>query len=187
MIVVIGGTGNTGRALVAALSAKGLDFKCLVRDVDKARETLGADVALVQGDLDDPASLDHAFEGADKVFLNSGHGPALKQQQLNAIEAAKRAGISQFVKMSGSEKGVTADGPSQIMRDHYQVEQALKASAPEALELQEADDVLPFDEVEKRAILDALRKCDGDISKAARKLGLSRATIYRKLEKYGER
>ena len=128
MIVVIGGTGNTGRALVAALSAKGLDFKCLVRDVDKARETLGADVALVQGDLDDPASLDHAFEGADKVFLDSGHGPALKQQQLNAIEAAKRAGISQFVKMSGSEKGVTADGPSQIMRDHYQVEQALKAS-----------------------------------------------------------
>ena len=67
------------------------------------------------------------------------------------------------------------------------VEQALKASAPEAPALEEADDVLPFDEVEKRAILDALRKCDGDISKAARKLGLSRATIYRKLEKYGER
>ena len=37
MIVVIGGTGNTGRALVKALSAKGLDFKCLVRDMDKAR------------------------------------------------------------------------------------------------------------------------------------------------------
>ncbi|MDP6438398.1 MAG: sigma-54 dependent transcriptional regulator [Candidatus Brocadiia bacterium] len=67
------------------------------------------------------------------------------------------------------------------------VEQALKAPAPEAQALEEADDVLPFDEVEKRAILDALRKCDGDISKAARKLGLSRATIYRKLEKYGER
>jgi uncharacterized protein YbjT (DUF2867 family) len=128
MIVVIGGTGNTGRALVSALTAKGLDFKCLVRDIDKARETLGADVALVSGDLDDPASLDAAFAGADKVFLNSGHGPALQQQQMNAVDAAKRARVSHFVKMSGSEKGITADSPSQILRDHYHVEEALKAS-----------------------------------------------------------
>ncbi len=128
MIVVIGGTGNTGRALVKALAAKGLDFKCLVRDVDKARETLGADAALVRGDLDDPASVDSAFEGADKVFLNSGHGPALQQQQKNAIEAGVRAGIVHFVKMSGSEKAIATDGPTQIMRDHYHVEEALKAS-----------------------------------------------------------
>jgi len=46
------------------------------------------------------------------------------------------------------------------------------------------DEVLPFAEVEKRAILAAVRKCGGDISKAARRLGLSRATIYRKLDKY---
>jgi uncharacterized protein YbjT (DUF2867 family) len=128
MIVVIGGTGTTGRALVQALTAKGIDFKCLVRDEAKARETLGADVALVQGDLDDAASLDAAFAGADKVFLNSGHGPALRQQQINAVEAAKRAGVAHFVKMSGSEKAIAADGPSQIMQDHYHVEQALLAS-----------------------------------------------------------
>ena len=100
----------------------------MVRDEVKARATLGADVALVAGDLDDPASLDAAFAGADKVFLNSGHGPALQQQQKNAIEAAKRAGVSHFVKMSGSEKAVAADGPSQIMQDHYHVEEVLKAS-----------------------------------------------------------
>ena len=51
----------------------------------------------------------------------------------------------------------------------------------------ETEDVLPFEEVEKRAILEAIRKCDGDISKASRKLELSRATIYRKLDKYGLR
>ncbi|MCK4374745.1 MAG: sigma-54-dependent Fis family transcriptional regulator, partial [Candidatus Brocadiae bacterium] len=55
------------------------------------------------------------------------------------------------------------------------------------VEMEEGDDVLPFVEVEKRAILGAIRKCNGDISKAARKLGLSRATLYRKLEKYGVR
>jgi DNA-binding NtrC family response regulator len=53
------------------------------------------------------------------------------------------------------------------------------------LELEDSDEVLPFVEVERRAILGAIRKCDGDISKASRKLGLSRATLYRKLDKYG--
>jgi transcriptional regulator of acetoin/glycerol metabolism len=51
----------------------------------------------------------------------------------------------------------------------------------------DSSEVLPFDEVEKRAILEAIGKCNGDISKAARKLGLSRATLYRKLDKYGVR
>ncbi len=60
--------------------------------------------------------------------------------------------------------------------------EALSKPAP----TEEADeDVLPFEEIEKRAILDAIRKCDGDISKASRKLGLSRATIYRQLSRYG--
>jgi uncharacterized protein YbjT (DUF2867 family) len=128
MILVIGGTGNTGRALVNALVAQGLDFKCMVRNEAKARETLGRDVALVSGDLDDSASLDRAMAGADTVFLNSGHGPTLLRQQTNAIDAAKRAGVAFFVKMSGSEKAIAADGPSQIMRDHYHAEEALKAS-----------------------------------------------------------
>ena len=68
-------------------------------------------------------------------------------------------------------------------------QQALSEPEPQDIGVLQDDDedVLPFDEVEKRAILGALQKCDGDISKAARKLGLSRATIYRKLEKYGEK
>jgi two-component system repressor protein LuxO len=72
------------------------------------------------------------------------------------------------------------------------VEQALgclqraldQAPPPEA---EDEGEVLPFEEVEKRAILGAIDKCDGDISKAARALGISRATIYRKLDKYDAR
>ncbi|MHC4479775.1 MAG: helix-turn-helix domain-containing protein [Planctomycetota bacterium] len=64
------------------------------------------------------------------------------------------------------------------------IKQALQAPAAEP---EDSGDVLPFVEVEKRAILGAISKCDGDISKAARKLGLSRATLYRKLDKYGVR
>ena len=70
------------------------------------------------------------------------------------------------------------------------IEQALECirEALDAPPVQANDDeVLPFVEVERRAIMEAVRKCDGDISKAARKLGLSRATVYRKLDKYGAR
>jgi DNA-binding NtrC family response regulator len=64
------------------------------------------------------------------------------------------------------------------------IKKALQAPPTETVE---TDEVLPFVEVERRAIMGAIRKCNGDISKAARKLGLSRATLYRKLDKYGVR
>ncbi len=64
------------------------------------------------------------------------------------------------------------------------IKKALQAPPVSAAE---TDEVLPFAEVERRTIMGAIRKCNGDISKAARKLGLSRATLYRKLEKYGVR
>jgi len=64
------------------------------------------------------------------------------------------------------------------------IQQALQAPPPRP---EAADEVVPIAELEKRAILAAVKKCDGDISKAARKLGVSRATLYRKLDKYGVR
>ena len=128
MIGVLGGTGVTGGAVVAALKAKGADFKCVVRDPETAREKLGADVALVQGDLSDPASLESAFEGLDTIYLLCGHSPKLSDFMLNGLEAAKNAGVSYIVEASGSEKGITPDSASHIMQQHYQVEQKVQAS-----------------------------------------------------------
>ena len=44
--------------------------------------------------------------------------------------------------------------------------------------------ILPLDEVERRAIVHALKVTDNNISKAAQTLGIGRNTFYRKLEKY---
>jgi transcriptional regulator with PAS, ATPase and Fis domain len=46
-------------------------------------------------------------------------------------------------------------------------------------------DTLNLDEVEKAAILKAVQMHHGNISKAAEELGLTRASLYRRMEKYG--
>lgn len=49
----------------------------------------------------------------------------------------------------------------------------------------ETADNLNLDEVEKNVILRAINKHSGNISKAAKELGLTRASLYRRLEKHG--
>jgi DNA-binding NtrC family response regulator len=44
---------------------------------------------------------------------------------------------------------------------------------------------MSIDEVEALLIRKVMRRCDGNISQAAEALGLSRAALYRRIEKYG--
>ena len=48
-----------------------------------------------------------------------------------------------------------------------------------------SEDNLNLDEVEKNVILKAINKHSGNISKAAKELGLTRASLYRRIEKHG--
>ena len=48
-----------------------------------------------------------------------------------------------------------------------------------------ADDILSMDEIEKVAIEQALKATAGNVSLAARQLGLGRTTLYRKMMAYG--
>jgi transcriptional regulator of acetoin/glycerol metabolism len=49
------------------------------------------------------------------------------------------------------------------------------------------DEIARFDEMERRAIERAVANAGGNIAAAAEKLGLSRATLYRKLHQYRSR
>ena len=48
-----------------------------------------------------------------------------------------------------------------------------------------ASDTLNLDEVEKAAVVKAIQLHNGNISKAAEELGFTRASLYRRMEKYG--
>ena len=46
------------------------------------------------------------------------------------------------------------------------------------------EEVLPLEELERRAILNTLRQTGGDKQAAARALGIGKTTLYRKLKQY---
>jgi DNA-binding NtrC family response regulator len=46
-------------------------------------------------------------------------------------------------------------------------------------------DIVPLEEMERQAIMQALLQVGGDKSEAARRLGIGKSTLYRKLKRYG--
>ena len=48
----------------------------------------------------------------------------------------------------------------------------------------ERDVIVPLSELERRAIAHALRVTGGNVTRAARALGIGRATMYRKLDRF---
>src|SRR5438093_9722753 len=99
LIAVIGATGQQGGGVVRALQARGqFRVRALTRNPDKHRE-LAEEV--VEADLDQPETLNAAFEGAHGVFLVTNfwaHGSADELKQATAaIRAAKDAGVKHFI------------------------------------------------------------------------------------------
>ena len=47
------------------------------------------------------------------------------------------------------------------------------------------DQHLTIEEMEKRMILNEIKKCAGNLSSAAEQLGITRQTLYNKIKKYG--
>jgi DNA-binding NtrC family response regulator len=58
-------------------------------------------------------------------------------------------------------------------------------TSPKPLAKNKIDKVATIDEMEENLIREVMRKYDGNISKAAAELGLTRTSLYRRLEKYG--
>jgi DNA-binding NtrC family response regulator len=76
---------------------------------------------------------------------------------------------------------VSALPPKLVMRS-----MGLDAPEPaQPVETSPGDAITPMDELERRAIEHALKVLEGNVSLAAERLGLGRATLYRKLAKYG--
>jgi uncharacterized protein YbjT (DUF2867 family) len=122
MILVTGATGKIGVEVVRLLGEAGAPARALLRSPEKAKGWQGIEV--VEGDLDDAASVVAALRGVTRVLLLTAAGNAA--QELRVIEAAKQAGVEHVVKISSM--GASAEGLSRLARGHAESEAALKRS-----------------------------------------------------------
>jgi len=83
--------------------------------------------------------------------------------------------------MNTVESAVVLSGSSYLREDDIPTFREELMSTP----LQEAADDISLDEMEKSTILKTLEAVRGNKSEAARKLGITRATLHKKLRRYG--
>lgn len=100
MIVIIGANGRTGRLVVEELLAAGERPRVMVRDIQTAEDRFGARADIVEGDLNNNASVQAATQGCRSVFLCTPVSPSQVEQQNAVIEAAA-LNNAYIVKLSG--------------------------------------------------------------------------------------
>jgi len=107
-VLVAGGTGFVGTAIVHALRARAVDVRVLARDPVRAASLEPLGVELVRGDLTDAGSLAPAVEGCTHVVnlvaIIKGRATdferVMAEGTASLVEAARTAGVARFVQMS---------------------------------------------------------------------------------------
>ncbi|RNL83310.1 SDR family oxidoreductase [Halostreptopolyspora alba] len=115
-VLITGATGTVSTALTKTLEGADVDLRALVREgtgTDDLRKR-GAEVFV--GDLDDARSLPPAFEGVQDVWLLTPNGPRAPENNMNAVWAARRAGVERVVRLSAV--GAAHDAPNRSGRLH---------------------------------------------------------------------
>ena len=127
--VITGATGHLGRLVTEDLLRRGVpagDITATGRDITKAKDLADHGVRVLAIDYDDPASLDAAFRGADRILLISASEPGRRaRQHENAIDAADRAGAGLLAYTSIANAGTTT---MRLAAEHQATEAALRAS-----------------------------------------------------------
>ena len=98
-ILITGGTGKVGGAVVTELLKRGADVRVLARKQPEAGK-VPAGVELAIGDLLDPVSVEQAMQGVDKLFLLNAVVTDELTQALIAYGIAKRLGLKHVTYLS---------------------------------------------------------------------------------------
>ncbi|MFB6456257.1 SDR family oxidoreductase [Chitinophaga sp. Hz27] len=133
MILVTGANGHFGGITIDELLQKGVNaasIAALVRSEEKGQALRAKGIQVRIGDYNDPASLQTAFQGVEKLLLVSGTELAQRsQQQENVVHAAKKAGVHHIVYTSVERKSEGSDSPIAFIADsHLHTEKAILAS-----------------------------------------------------------
>ena len=132
-ILVTGASGQLGRLVLDNLLASGkvapADIIATTRNVEKLSDYAAKGVSVRAADFDNPASLDTAFAGADKILIISTDelgvpGKRLAQHKV-AVAAAQKAGAKHILYTSIPQPD---DSLVTFAPDHLGTEEAIKAT-----------------------------------------------------------
>lgn len=113
MVLVVGATGRQGSAVINHMLPKGWRLRALTRAAPsqpRGQELANRGIEVVQGDLEDPSSLERAVRGVYGVYsVQDFWAVGAKrevQQGKNIADAARKAGVEHFVYSSvgGAER-----------------------------------------------------------------------------------
>jgi NAD(P)H dehydrogenase (quinone) len=127
-IGVTGATGRLGRLVIEQLLERcaAADIVAIVRDPGKAGEIAARGVEVRTANYDDPASLDAAVHGLDRLLLISSSEVGKRvPQHKNVIDAARAAGVKLVVYTSAPRATTSA---LLVAPEHKATEECLAAS-----------------------------------------------------------
>lgn len=114
--LIAGATGTNGRMLTARLATAGYSVRALVRNLSSAQSLVQSNVELFEGDLNDPATLESAFENVDRAFIATAIVPNTVELFQNFFDAAKNTTNAHIVKFSALGAG---DNPQSVVQKHH--------------------------------------------------------------------
>lgn len=125
---VTGASGQLGKFVLEELLQKveAKDVVAIVRDPSKLADYATKGVQVRQGDYDDPASLESALAGVDRLLLISGNALGERpRQHKNVADAAKKAGVGYIAYTSILRAD---DTPIKLGEEHRATEATLAES-----------------------------------------------------------
>jgi len=134
-ILVVGATGDLGGAIARMLLAQNKSVRCLARPQSKYQPLAEAGAQIAMGDMKDRLSLDPACAGVETLVTTAnsvrrGGQDNPKTVDLegnrNLVEAAKNAGVNQFIFVSAAT--ADANSPVPILQAKGKTEEYLRAS-----------------------------------------------------------
>jgi NAD(P)H dehydrogenase (quinone) len=135
MFAIMGATGQTGGAALAAALAAGHAVRAIVREPSRAAAIADRGAILAKAVLDDVEALTTAFAGTDAVYVLNPVPHAAEDVFATAAkngaaiaEAIRRAGVPHVVALSSS--GAHRAEGTGIVRALYDFERALHGTAP---------------------------------------------------------
>lgn len=132
MILVTGATGQLGGAVIDFLLKKvqPSEVAALARNPDKAKPIADKGVRVIQGNYDDPASLEKAFTGIDRLLFISSSEIAIRDpQHANVVAAAKMTGVGHILYTSFTRTTDDESSPLHMLAaTHIYTEKLIKES-----------------------------------------------------------